>query len=631
MFNFVAKNKRLLQVVLVVLIVPPFAFWGIDSYQGMSSVGADVATVGDQRITESEFTTQLRTQQERMKSLLGRAVDTAAFDTPEARARILDSMIAQRLLTQEVIRRRMNVTDDGLRELIAATPAFQENGRFSGSRYADALKAEGYTRSQFENSVRRDLLVQQLASAVSEASILSRAVAREWALLAGERREVAQSLVPASSFAGQVKVTPEAIQAFYDGNRRLFEVPEQVRAEYVVLSADALLAAEPVKPEEVKAQYEARRDQYEQKEERRASHILVSVKPGASEADKAKARAKAQDLVAQLRKSPASFAELAKKHSGDPGSAGQGGDLGFFSRGMVEKPVEDAVFSMKANEIAGPVESEFGFHVLRLAEVRPGKLRALEEVRGEIEKDLRKQRAGRKFAEAAETFSNLVYEQPDSLKPAAEQFKLTVQDGGWLTRNQAKVQALNNPRLLSSLFSDEGIKNRRNTEAVEISPGTVVAARVAEHRPAVLRPLEEVRGEVIKRLTEKESAELAWKEGARKLEQIRKGENARVSFGAAKTFGREGDQSLAPEAVTTAFKLNRRALPAYAGIQRPDGYLIVRVSKVIAPEMDEAREKGAQAELSRDLGDKQFEAYLNALRADTKIEINRRALAKKGE
>ena len=628
MFSLVHKHKRLLQLVLALIIVPPFAFWGIQSYERGATQAGDVADVGGLKISQQEFANQLRVQQDRMRALLGGRVDPAAFDTPEAREQMLEGMIAQRLLTRDVVSKHLATTDENLREMIASTPAFQDNGKFSNERYQQALQAEGYTPAQFEASLRRDLMVQQLSSALADSNILSRAIAKQWASLAGEQRELSQASVPASSFASQIKPAPEAIQAFYDANKKLFEVPEQAHAQYVVLSADALAAAETVSPEEIKAQYEARRAQYEQKEERDASHILIAVKQGASEAEKNKARIKAEEIAAQVKKNPASFADVAKKESQDPGSAPKGGDLGFFSRGMMVAQFEDAVFHMKPGEISGPVQSDFGFHIIRLNAVKPGKTRALEEVRGDIERDIRKQHAAKKFAEAAETFSNMVYEQPDSLQPVAEKFKLTIQDAGWVTRSQAK-EPLNNPKLLSALFSEDSIKNRRNTEAIEASPGTLVSAHITDYKSAAVRPLEEVRNEVVNQLVRKESAALAWKEGAAKLAQLKKGEKVDLSFGEAKTIGREGAKGIPPEEIAAAFRTDASKLPAYAGVQLPDSYAIVRISKVVQPALDEAKEKGVQTELGRAFGASQFQAYVASLRAGTKVEINQEALQKK--
>lgn len=635
MFNFVATHKRLLQILLALVVIPPFALWGVDSYQRMGTTSGEVANVGDIKIVENEFTSQVRAQQERMQQLLGRNYNPEIFDTREARSEILENMITQRLVTQHVIKSRMVVTDDALREMIMATPAFQDNGKFSHERYVQVLQSErgergeGMTPEMFENSLRRDLLVQQLSAAIGEGGLVSRAIAREWAGLAGESREISVSKLAAVNFAAKVKTSPESVKAFYEANRPRFEVPEQVKVEYVVFDADALASAEPVTAKEIQDTYEQRRAQYEVAEQRQASHILIALKQGANDAEKAKARVRAEELLAQVRKSPASFADIAKKNSDDPGSAEKGGDVGLFSRGLVAKAFEDAAFAMKVSDISGPVESEFGFHIIRLTAVVPGKIKPLADVRADIEKDLVKQRAGRKFAEAAEQFSNMVYEQSDTLKPVADRFKLAIRDGGWVTRAGTKIPQLANPRVISSLFSDDSTKNHRNTEAVEVAQGSLVSARVVEHKPASLKPLAEVEKEVAQLLVQKESDTLAWKEGAERLVQLRKGETAGVSFSSPKTMGREGADQLPRQVMEAAFRADRNKLPSYVGVELNDGYMLLRVSKVVPPKLDESAEKNAQTELGRAMGATEFRAYIKGLRAGTTVTINPKALESK--
>ncbi len=635
MFNFVATHKRLLQILLALVVIPPFALWGVDSYHRMGTTAGEVANVGDIKIVENEFTSQVRAQQERMQQLLGRNYNPEIFDTREARSEILENMITQRLVTQHVIKSRMVVTDDALREMIMATPAFQDNGKFSHERYVQVLQSErgergdGMTPEMFENSLRRDLLVQQLSAAIGEGGLVSRAIAREWAGLAGESREISVSKLAAANFAAKVKTSPESIKAFYEANRPRFEVPEQVKVEYVVFDADALASAEPVTAKEIQDTYEQRRAQYEVAEQRQASHILIALKQGANDAEKAKARVRAEELLAQVRKSPASFADIAKKNSDDPGSAEKGGDVGLFSRGLVAKAFEDAAYAMKVSDISGPVESEFGFHIIRLTAVVPGKIKPLADVRADIEKDLVKQRAGRKFAEAAEQFSNMVYEQSDTLKPVADRFKLAIRDGGWVTRAGTKIPQLSSPRVISSLFSDDSIKNHRNTEAVEVAQGSLVSARVVEHKPASLKPLAEVEKEVAQLLVQKESDTLAWKEGADRLEQLRKGDTAGVSFSSPKTMGREGADQLPRQVMEAAFRADRNKLPSYVGVELNDGYMLLRVSKVVPPKLDESAEKNAQTELGRAMGATEFRAYIKGLRAGTTVTINPKALESK--
>ena len=629
MFEFVSRHKRLLQIMLIIFIVPPFAFWGIDSYQRSFSTTNDVANVDGNKISEQELGEQLKQQQDRMRALLGAGFNAAMFDTPEIRARILDSMIAQRLLLQQAVRGNLAITDEQLREVIASTPAFQEGNQFSRERYEQTLRREGYTPVMFEASLRRDLILQQYTSAISDSGIASKAASRQIAASRAEQREASEYTISAESFASRVQIEPQAEQAYYDANRSRFLVPEQVRVEYVVFSSEAMQALEPIGEDEIKAWYESHIDQYRDKEERRASHILITVKAGANDADKAKARDKAQFLLDQVRKSPANFGDLAKKHSDDPGSASKGGDLGYFSLGMMVKAFEEAALRLKANETSGLVESEFGFHIIRVTGIKPAKGRGLEQVRAEIERELKKQRAGRKFAEAAEAFSNLVYEQPDSFKPVAEKYKLAAQASGWVTRQSAPVQVLNNQRVLSALFTDEAIKSRRNTEAMEVAPGTLVSARVIEHRPAATRPIGEVRGEIVRHLAQKEAAALAHKQGVAKLEELRKGNAGAAQFGPAKTLSRDDAKRVSPEILAAIFRADRSKLPAYAGVAQPNGYVLLRIGKVTDIDVDEAKLKNLQAELGRATGTQEFQAFLASLRTNAKVEINKALLEKK--
>jgi peptidyl-prolyl cis-trans isomerase D len=628
MFEFVAKHKRLLQILLVLLIVPPFALWGIDSYTRAGSAGMDVASVGGQKISEQEYGTALRQQQERLRAALGGRLDPALFDTPAMRKEVLDGMISQRLLTAQAVRARFSVGDDQLRETIASIPAFQQDGKFSRAQYQAALRAEGYSEAGFENSLRRDLMTQQVVAAVSEAGIASKAVAARIAEFRVQQREVAEATVSAAQFASQVKPGDDAIKSYYDANLKSFQMPEKVRFEYVLLNAESL-PADPVSTEEVKAFYDQNAARWGEPEQRQASHILIGFKQGASDSDKARAREKAAVLLQQIRKSPASFAELAKKNSDDPGSAAKGGDLGYFSRGMMVKAFEDSAFSMKLDETSSLVESEFGVHIIRVTGIKPGKSKTMEKARPEIEQGIQKQKAGRKFAESAETFSNMVYEQADSLKPVADRFKLKIQEAGWATRDAVPIAQLNNAKLRSALFGDDAVRNKRNTEVVELSRGTLVSARILEHQPATQQPLEQVREEVRKRLVDKEALELARKQGAERLAALRKGETDAVKFGAAKLVSRDAPAGLHPEAITQVFRADAAKLPAFAGVELPNGYGIYRINKVVSKQVDDANQRGIQTELGRAYGSLDFRAYISALRAGARIDINQKLLEKK--
>src|SRR5574341_773765 len=364
MFELIHKRKRLAQIVLVLLVIP-FAFFGLESYT--RSVGAkdDVATVDGVGISQREFGEALREQQERLRAAFGKNIDAQALDTPEARRLLLDSLVSQRVLADAALRAHLTVSDDALRETIAAIPAFQAGGAFSKSNYEALLRAQSMTPQMFEARLRYDLSLAQLTRALTETAIVSRAGTERLAALQGQRREVQEALVASQPYLAQVKVTEAQLKAHYDANPAEFRIPERVRAEFVVLSSDALGKQDPVSEAEIKAAYDARAAQYRVEEQRRASHILVKTK---EEADK---------LAAEARKDGGRFAELARKHAQDPGSAGKGGDLGFFGRGMMVPAFEQAAFAQKEGEIGAPVQSEFGWHVIRVTGVQAATARPL--------------------------------------------------------------------------------------------------------------------------------------------------------------------------------------------------------------------------------------------------------------
>ncbi|MFH1602337.1 MAG: SurA N-terminal domain-containing protein [Pseudomonadota bacterium] len=631
MFDLVRNNKRLVQVLLA-LITLPFAFWGIESYQRSMSIGQDLAEVGGQKITPQDFAQAQRDEQDRMRSLLGRNFDPALFNTPAHRAEILDGLIQQRLLALQAVKSNLVVTNEHLREVITGLAAFQEGGQFSKARYDALLRAQGMTDVSFEARLRVDLQLQQLNGAVADSSFVSKAQVDRMLAIMGQQREVSEVVLSHGQFAGEIKPTPEAIKAYYDGHSTEFEVPEQVRAAYVVLNADALAALESVSEADLQSWYDTN----------------VRAKFEARTA----ARKKAEDLLAQLRAAPDKFAELAQKYSQDPGSKEKGGELGYFARGSMVKPFEEAVFKLKQGQLSGIVETDFGFHIIKLTGIKAAKdgeaeqrqashilisappaAKEFQAMRADIEKDLKKQRMGKKFAEAAENFSNLAYEQPDSLQPIADKFKIKIEQSGWLKRRaDTAFGVLNNQKILDALFSPDALQNKRNTEVVEVGPNALLAARVIEHKPAALRPLDEVKAEIAKKLIEQEGMAAARKRGAAKLAELQQGKDAGLNWSAAKIVGRFGAPTVHPDALKEIFRADTSKLPAYVGMELRDrGYGLYRLSRIIdPPATDVAREKEIRQALVQQAARQDSSAYLASLKENVKIEINRANLEKKG-
>ena len=631
MFDFVAKYKFIIQIMLALIMVP-FAFFGLESYT-RSAGGADtVANVAGRKISQREFNDELRQQMDRLRGVFGRNFDTAMFDTPAVRLELLDGMINREVLNGAVRDANLTINDEQLRELIASQPSFQVNGQFNKDQYKALLASQNMTEQQFESRLRFDLAMSQLNRAVGGSVIQARAVSDRLAAIENEKREVSEVAIAGQSFAGQVRIDQAMIQTYYDANLKQFQSPEQVKAEYVLLSADQLGALEPATEAEIKAAYESRAAQYRQEEQRRASHILIPAAADASADRKAAARKQAETVLAELKRTPNRFAELAKQYSKDPGSAEKGGDLGFFSRGMLVKGFEDAAFALREGETSGVVSSEFGFHIIRVTTIRAGKTKALDEVRAELAKEITRQKGMKKFAEAAEVFSNTVYEQSDSLKPVADRFKLTIQRTDWMSQVATPAAGpLAHPKLMSALFSTDATQAKRNTDAVEVAPSTLVAARVTEYRPAAQRKLEEVSAEIDVLLRRQQAAKLAHADGAARLAKLQAGQtDATLKWSAGRAFTRRGAGNLPPDTVRAILSADPAKLPAYVGAEAEGGYVIYRVNKVIAPEaQDEKQQKAMRARLDGQAGGAQYDAYVAALRSQSKVVINTENLEKR--
>lgn len=626
MFDAVRNNKKIVQIFLA-LITLPFAFFGVESYVRSVGSGDDVATIGgDIKVTQQQFQQALREQQERLRAQMGQ-VDPKLLDTPEARKAIIDDLVDQRLLMLEAGKKRMFASDEAIRRTIGGIDAFKVDGKFSTERYEAALRAQGMTPAGFEAQLRQDLTLQQLAGAIGQSGLMARTVAERVLALQTEKREVMEYRLPLDAYLDKVKLADDAAKKFYDENSKQFELPEQAKVEYVVLSMETIGAQLAVTEAEIKSWYDGHKERFQQPEERRASHILVA----SEKLGKDKAKAKAEDLLKEIRKNPASFSDLAKKNSDDPGSASKGGDLGFFGKGMMVKPFEEAAYALKDGEISGVVESDFGFHIIKLTGVHAAKEKPLAEVKAEIEAELKKAASSRKFAEAAESFSNIVYEQPDSLKPAAEKFKLTVKQSEWIGRQPNPANGpLGNEKLLAALFSDDSVKSKRNTEAVEIAQNTLVAARLVEYKPTTLQAFEGVQGSIETLLKRKEAQALAAKDGEARLESLKKGED-KLAWGAPKSVSRLDARLIPPVAVATVFKMDAGKLPAYAGVELPgSGFALFKLSRLeVGAKLDDARQQAMLRQLSQLSAQEDVQAYLAALRIRYKVEINQAALEAK--
>lgn len=620
MFDFVHERKRLVQVVLA-LIVLPFALWGVDSYRKSGDV-VSLAKVNGEKIGQQEFENAMEQQRKRMREITGAQFDASLFDKPEIKHSVMDNLISQHLLSSEARNVGLVVSDEMMGQVIASIGAFQKDGKFDKQSYETALRAQSMTPAMFEYRVRQDLLLRQLTDSFSRNGYAAEAAAASLIRLNEQQRTVSVAKLGLESFMQQAKVDEAAIKQYYDKNPQDFQIPERAKVEYVTLSAETLLAQVNVTDDEIKAFYDEHLNEFGTQEQRQAAHILITVSKQATDAEKLAAKTKAEQVLQQVKQSPGKFADLAKQNSQDPGSAANGGDLGMFGRGAMVKPFEEAVYSLKVGEVSELVQSDFGFHIIKLSAIKPAKTQALNDVKGMIAQRIKMQHAADKFAELAEKFNNAVYEQSDSLKPAAELAKTTVQSGVWLSKGQM-ASDLWSAKVLQAVFSDDVLKNKRNTTAIEVAPNTLLAARVTEYQAATVRPLSDVTADIRSKLQRQQAMQAAAQQGKTLLGQLQRGESAQVSWNAALDITRAQHANISQSLAQQLFRADISKLPAYVGIDdSQQGYVVARIDAVKeVTEIESGKLNHYVQQIRQMSGEELLKAYLADLKKRADITM----------
>ena len=619
MFEFIRTHKRLMQIFLMLLIVPSFVLVGVSSYGDKGSDANAVANVDGQKITQQEWEQAQRQQMDRYRQMYGAQFDQKMFETPEAKQAILDNLINERALGGEITRNHLTITDASLAKLYAE--------QFQGdvNQYKATAASMGLTTSGLDARVRRDMAMQQLSGAVQSTAFTPRSIATRLSDINDQEREVQEVLFPAADFVSQVKVTDAMVKAYYEKNAALFLIPEQIKAEYVLFTPEMVESQVSVADADIAEFYSKNQARFSTPEQRTASHILINAKKDAPAAEKAAAQAKAEAILAQVRKNPADFAKIAKAESQDPGSAELGGDLGVVEKGAFVKPVEEAIYKLKQGEISGVVPSEYGFHIITVTALKPATVKTQDEAKVEIAAEVKKQKMSKKYSELAELFNNTLFEQSDSLKPAADKLKLQIQTVDNLTRKPSPALAAapyNSAKFLAAIYGDDAVRNKRNTEAVQAAPNTLIAGRVVEFRPAAKRPLAEVDAIIRQRVTVEEAAKLAGRAGEAKLAAAKASGDA-AGFGEAKMVSRTKETPLNPAAVMAVLKADVSKLPAYVGVDLPgQGYGVYRIDKVSqAAAPDAARRKSELDQITGALGQQDMYSYIQAVKQKAKVKL----------
>ncbi len=608
--------------IILALILVPFALFGIDSYLNQAGNNLSIAKVNGYKIALPEYNRAIENVRNRIMSE-GKKVDPAMFDSFEFKESVIDGLITKQLLNNDIKKSRFRITDQQLSQYIIGMPEFQKDGKFSQEIYDKVLQNNQLTPKKFEESIRNDLLIQQVRDGLQKLTFIPPNNLAETLKATSQQREISIAEFKTKEYMTKANIAEKDMQAFYDQNKSKFLAPEQVKAEFVVFSLANILPTINVTEDEIKSFYKANADKYQNQQQREASHILITASKNAPPAEKEKAKAKAEDVLNQIRKNPKQFAELATKYSQDPESAKKGGDLGSFGRGMMVKPFDDAVFSMKVNEISNVVESDFGYHIIKLTKII-GEGGGFDAMRPQIKAELIYQKGQEKFAALAEEFSNKVYEQSSSLDAVSKRFNLPIQKTDWISRNDSD-KFFKNEALMSALYSKESIKDHRNTEAIEVTPNNLISARVVDYKAQSTKPFADVRKNIEDYLKFESAKKMVASEGEAALKSLTDA-SSKIQWQPATLVDRKNTKGLSDAVVNHAYKMPTDKLPSYSGfIDGNNGYVIVKVNKVSFPnDSNEENKQAFASDYSEALSAEYLSAYLKGLKAKASVSVNQK-------
>jgi peptidyl-prolyl cis-trans isomerase D len=608
--------------IILALILVPFALFGIDSYLNQAGNNLSIAKVNGYKIALPEYNRAIENVRNRIMSE-GKKVDPAMFDSFEFKESVIDGLITKQLLNNDIKKSRFRITDQQLSQYIIGMPEFQKDGKFSQEIYDKVLQNNQLTPKKFEESIRNDLLIQQVRDGLQKLTFIPPNNLAETLKATSQQREISIAEFKTKEYMTKANIAEKDMQAFYDQNKSKFLAPEQVKAEFVVFSLANILPTINVTEDEIKSFYKANADKYQNQQQREASHILIAASKNAPPAEKAKAKAKAEDVLNQVRKNPKQFEELASKYSQDPESAKKGGDLGSFGRGMMVKPFDDAVFSMKVNEISNIVESDFGYHIIKLTKII-GEGGGFDAMRPQIKAELIYQKGQEKFAALAEEFSNKVYEQSSSLDAVSKRFNLPIQKTDWISRNDSD-KFFKNEALMSALYSKESIKDHRNTEAIEVTPNNLISARVVDYKAQSTKPFADVKKNIEDYLKFESAKKMVASEGEVALKSLTDA-SRKIEWQPATLVDRKNTKGLSDAVVNHAYKMPTDKLPSYSGfIDGNNGYVIVKVNKVSFPnDSNEENKQAFASDYSEALSAEYLSAYLKGLKAKASVSVNQK-------
>jgi len=618
---------------IVILLIIPFALWGINQYFGNGGKLV-VATVNGEEISQQTHQREFYLQRDRMRQMLGAQYDPSVFDSKDFKLRILNKLIDQEILSQAADNFGYRVSDNMVAQIIQANESFQADGKFSYDLYKNLLRENNLSPAEYESGLQRDLLSNQMARGISSTALVTKSEIDYVVRLQEQSREIGYLVLNADNYKKDEDATDEAINQYYKDNSDRYMTPALVSVQYLELDLKDLKPEGEPTEEDLKKIYDERSNIYVTPEERGSSHIMLAIDAGAGKEEIEKVKAKADDIYKKL-KGGADFAKLAKEFSEDPGSSQNGGDMGLMAREKTPDPAyEDALFKLKnVGDISEPVLSAFGYHIIKLTEIREQKVKPFEEVKSDLVAEYKQTAAERMYFDLSDKLTNMAYEVPDTLEDAAGATGLKIKTTELFPKSGGAGIA-SNPKVTAAAFSDEVLKNRYNSEPLEIGPNHVVVIRIKDHQDAKLKTLDEVKPQIKAQIINVKARERSMQVGKNIIEQLAKGEATPVA--AAKIANVEWkkagdlkrtDRTIESKIVEKAFRMARpvEGKTSFDGAQLANGYAVIGVSKVTdgdPAKLEEAKRLTITRNLSNIQGESAFYSFLQDLKNSASIVIN---------
>ncbi|PKF51027.1 peptidylprolyl isomerase [Enterovibrio nigricans] len=605
--------------IILSLIIFSFVFAGVGGYLA-SGTTEPAAKVGDQEISRNQFEQAYQNERQQMQAQAGDFFSTLLSDPTylaQFRQNVLDRMVNQALLDQQASKLGLRVSDVQVKNEIRSMPAFASNGIFNNEQYLAALRRTGLSPDQFAEYVRQDMVRAQLIGALTNSEFALENELQAIYQLEGQTRMVRTVTLPLSEFADKADITDEQKKAYYEQNPSQFVRPEQFKISYVELTGNSIADLADVTEEEAKAYYEANKATYGTAEQRKVSHIMI-------QGDDATAKAKAEKVLAELN-AGADFAALAKTESDDTFSAEQGGQLDWFDKGVMDPAFEDAAFALtNKGDVSGVVQSEFGYHIIKLDDVKPSDAKPFAEVKDEILATLKQQHAADKFYSLSNELAEKAFEMPDNLDEAAAAVNANVEKTDFVSL--ADLQgALANPTVLQALQQPEVQEDGLNSNIIEIAPEHVMVVRIDDSRPEIVLPYEDVEAQVTALLKRQEGENAAQTLANSLVKELSEGNDAGLNA-SGYTFGTESEinrgspeREVAELAFTMATPADGKSEYGFTRAVNGD-VVLVALDSVNEPEAAEISLESQLADrVSRTLANTELASVVEQLKADTKV------------